>query len=179
MRSFAAHRRTFRFVGLVVFVLALSGPWGYDKIDVPAEFDCQRPFVRLYGDFCGLPISGLGMLVALGNAVGTLAQPGAFGAVEAGGLASMLLLAAGAIVILAPIAGLVWRLVGRDGKGLRLHAVWSVVALVVAVTLLAAQTPALLQLWGLWLYAAVTILVLAGEVAAIGKTTRDGLLTRA
>lgn len=167
MLSLTARMKTVRIFGLVCFVLALCGPWSYDKIDVPAEYECQAPFVRLYGDFCGLPISGLGILSGLGNALGALAQPGTFGAAAAGNVGSIMLFAAGVLVILAPSAGLIRRSVGRAGGQLRLHAALSLVALVVALTLLAAQTPALLQLWGLWLYAAVMMLVLAEDVAAM------------
>jgi hypothetical protein len=36
----------------------MLGPWMFDLINVPAEFTCSKPNVRLYGDFCGLPLSG-------------------------------------------------------------------------------------------------------------------------
>ncbi|HMS01246.1 MAG TPA: hypothetical protein PKE62_18530 [Anaerolineales bacterium] len=44
---------------LLLLILALLGPWMFDQINVPAEYDCSAPFIRLNGDFCGLPISGL------------------------------------------------------------------------------------------------------------------------
>lgn len=30
----------------------------FDLINVPAQYACDTPFVRLYGDFCGYPLSG-------------------------------------------------------------------------------------------------------------------------
>ena len=43
---------------LILFVISMLGPWMFDLINVPAEFTCSKPNVRLYGDFCGLPLSG-------------------------------------------------------------------------------------------------------------------------
>ena len=36
----------------------MFGPWIYDQINVPAQYTCSPPNVRLYGDFCGVPLSG-------------------------------------------------------------------------------------------------------------------------
>lgn len=42
-----------------LFILALLGPWYFDRIHVPAQLACEFPTIRLYGEFCGLPFSGL------------------------------------------------------------------------------------------------------------------------
>lgn len=47
-----------RGIFIPLFILALLGPWSFDRIHVPAQFACDFPNVRLYGDFCGLPFSG-------------------------------------------------------------------------------------------------------------------------
>lgn len=47
-----------RAMFIPLFILALLGPWSFDRIHVPAQFACQLPNIRLYGDFCGLPFSG-------------------------------------------------------------------------------------------------------------------------
>jgi len=52
------HRKILSFLVLVLLITTLIGPWGFDQINVPAEYACDSPFIRLYGDFCGLPISG-------------------------------------------------------------------------------------------------------------------------
>lgn len=49
-----------RTILLVIFIVSLLGPWGYDVIHVPAEYPCDLPNVRLYGDFCGIPIPWFG-----------------------------------------------------------------------------------------------------------------------
>jgi hypothetical protein len=51
------HRRTWRTVGLVALLIALAGPWAFDRIYVPMPYECTPPHVRLNDDFCGIPIS--------------------------------------------------------------------------------------------------------------------------
>jgi hypothetical protein len=38
-------------------VLAILGPWAFERLSVPAEYDCGPTNIRLEGDFCGSPIS--------------------------------------------------------------------------------------------------------------------------
>jgi hypothetical protein len=49
----------FRAAILSLFIASLAGPWMYDVIHVPAQYQCEKPFVRLGGDFCGIPMSGM------------------------------------------------------------------------------------------------------------------------
>jgi len=51
------HKQIWRWLILVLLILAITGPWGFDQTNVPAEFACNPPRIRLKGDFCGLPIS--------------------------------------------------------------------------------------------------------------------------
>lgn len=55
-------KNVWRAAILVVGLAALIGPWGFDRINVPAEFTCTPPNVRLEGDFCGLPLEGFRIL---------------------------------------------------------------------------------------------------------------------
>jgi hypothetical protein len=52
------HRRIWRTSALLLLVVALIGPWAFDRIHVPAEYPCSPPNFRIEGDFCGVPISG-------------------------------------------------------------------------------------------------------------------------
>lgn len=44
---------------LVSFLALTSGPWVFDRVWVPGEFDCTPPSIRLDENFCGLPLSGI------------------------------------------------------------------------------------------------------------------------
>lgn len=58
-----------RCILLLAFILALLGPWTFDQINVPAQYVCDKPFVRLEGDFCGYPMSGLETIKWFGGGV--------------------------------------------------------------------------------------------------------------
>jgi len=47
---------------LALLIIAMLGTWAFDQLNVPAQFPCEKPSVRLYGDFCGDPMSGFGAL---------------------------------------------------------------------------------------------------------------------
>ena len=57
--------RSLRFVFLGLLLLAIIGPWGYERISVPAQYPCHPPNVRLAGDFCGAPVSGAYIIFAV------------------------------------------------------------------------------------------------------------------
>jgi hypothetical protein len=48
---------------ITLLLVAIIGPWWYDLIYVPTQYTCSSPFVRLKGDYCGLPMSGIWIFV--------------------------------------------------------------------------------------------------------------------
>ena len=50
----------------------MLGPWTFDVINVPAQYTCEAPFVRLDGDFCGYPMSGFETIKWFGGGVFSL-----------------------------------------------------------------------------------------------------------
>ena len=46
--------RFWRVIILAMLMVSFVGPWFFDVIMVPAEYECNLPFVRLDDDFCGL-----------------------------------------------------------------------------------------------------------------------------
>ena len=69
MSTLIENKRTWRTAALILLAIAILGPWAYDLINVPAQYSCDGPNVRLEGDFCGLPIS---LLMGLGGFLGSL-----------------------------------------------------------------------------------------------------------
>jgi len=60
---FVRYKKNIRQAFLIIFIISIFGPWGFDRHSVPAEFPCT---FRLYGDFCGTPIPGVsGILMSL------------------------------------------------------------------------------------------------------------------
>jgi hypothetical protein len=66
MERINANPRIWRGIVLGLLLVALMGPWVFDQINVPAQYACSAPFIRLEGDFCGTPLSGLWILGAVG-----------------------------------------------------------------------------------------------------------------
>jgi hypothetical protein len=54
---FVKHKSILRQVTLALLFVSLLGPWAYDLLYVPGEYPCEWPIVRLYSDFCGMPMS--------------------------------------------------------------------------------------------------------------------------
>jgi hypothetical protein len=54
---------------LLLFLVAMIGPWVFDRINVPAAYACDSPHVRLEGDFCGLPLPGAWVVLSVFGAV--------------------------------------------------------------------------------------------------------------
>jgi hypothetical protein len=47
-----------RTLFLAMIVLSINGPWGYERLHVPAEYPCDPPNFRLDDDYCGSPLTG-------------------------------------------------------------------------------------------------------------------------
>ena len=58
----AERERIWRISVLGLLLLAILGPWTFEPIFVPAEYPCKAPFMRLEGDLCGTPMSGIPIL---------------------------------------------------------------------------------------------------------------------
>ena len=61
------HQRNLRMAFLILLVLTFIGPWVFERINVPAKYRCSPPNVRLEGDFCGVPLSGLQSILWIGS----------------------------------------------------------------------------------------------------------------
>ena len=141
------HKRIWRATILLLLLLALMGPWAFDKINVPAEYPCSPPNFRLEGDFCGVPLLGMrvflwtiggimGML--LGLVMGSPISTGSVGEILGASLYLILI-----ILILFPFISTL-RLM-RSGD-LRRNQIINIVVILSGFSRLH------LALWGLWLY---------------------------
>lgn len=57
MSFFAENKVLWRKLVPALFIISMLGPWMFDLLNVPAQYPCSKPSVRLYGDFCGYPMS--------------------------------------------------------------------------------------------------------------------------
>ena len=123
------NRNFIRPIILIVFVVTLIGPWMFDQINVPAEYACDKPFIRLEGDFCGIPLSGFRFF-------------------------SLFILVGLPILLLIPFfttALVIWKKDSHRLQTINLS-MWGL-ALILAVLVFGLQLQdKAFYLWGLWLY---------------------------
>lgn len=156
--------RLVRLVGIALVILALVGPWVYEQLYVPSEFECQYPIIRLDEDFCGSPIQGFWFITELVNVVISLVNhtsPDILGAKEIG---SLLLWFVGILVIIAPAISQILRLKSRRIRWAWVHiTVLTMVTGLAGFSLFQSRTYQPIQIWGLWLYAGSVFLVLVEQ----------------
>ena len=167
------HRRVWGFVILALLLMAVMGPWGFDVINVPAQYSCSAPFIRLKGDFCGESVSGVRGLSALLGAliVGTVTGRVAF--IDLGHIFLGILYVL--IALLPVISAVLWISTGRHQHQSIFHlAAWGLATIFIwfgfSVRLLTDTSqfhPG--KLWGLWLYTGLvsTVLILAVTAFAV------------
>lgn len=162
------HKRFWRTAVFILLLIAIIGPWSMDKIYVPAEYVCSAA-IRLEGDFCGIPLSGLWIFTAiLGNffsvTVRLISDAQSLTNVTRELIFSILYL-----FLLVPLFTTLRLILGKN------HRFWSqglFLGLAVTVALLFwgqsnLSVPSL-TLWGFWLYVMVIITALIMEMFTIG-----------
>jgi hypothetical protein len=153
---------------LVLLLVAIMEPWTFDRIDVPSEYPCSAPFVRLEGDFCGMPLSGFITMVARLVKGATVFTDLAFGSLY--GLLSSLLL----LLLVVPVFSTLLLILGGDRRRWRVFhvAAWG---LAVGMGLLLVSRW-FWVLWGIWLYIGLagSALILEVLVLVAGRRPDQG-----
>ncbi len=58
MSTIVKNSSTWRAVALILLLIAMSGPWTYERVYVPPPKPCTAPNVQVEGDlYCGIPFS--------------------------------------------------------------------------------------------------------------------------
>jgi hypothetical protein len=171
------HLRVWRVAILVLLLVAIMGPWTFDRTHVPAEYPCA-PHVRLEGDFCGTPLSGIwvfswmvGGLINLGVRLATGATAFTDGAREL--LFSLLLL-----LLVAPFFSTLPLILGGDRRRWRMfHVVaWGLAVGIGLLLGLSGSSRLFWVLWGIWLYIGLagSALILEVLVLVAGRRPDQG-----
>ena len=175
------HKNDWRVVVLMIMPVAIAGPWFFDRINVPAEYTCSAPNIRLEGDFCGVPVTGLWLF--------RWGVPGFVysstelvkGAMTFLDWFRVLLFFLFLLLLVLPFISTLLLILRGDR---RRRQVFSIVAWVLAAGIgslglligLSRYLRLFWVLWGAWLYIvlAVSALILEGLVLAAGKRPSHG-----
>lgn len=172
---FVRYKHALRLAILALLIVSLLGPWGYDRIHVPAEYTCSLPNIRLYGDFCGMPMSWLsGFLLFAGAFFHILWQliTGTFNGRGGGELLGVLLLALPILPLFSSLLLLKKKAPFRL-RGFHLIA-WGLGCIFPVFILSFQPNVPILLLWGPWLYVLAAVGAVVVEIF-IQKHHQPGL----
>jgi hypothetical protein len=183
------NKRLWRVVFLVLLVVALSGPWFFDRIHVPSQYACSAPHVRLDEYFCGTPLTFVWLLGELTRTMISLVRGALSGWAPPVPLISVAIPSLLVTLLVMPLVSS-WLLIVRSDqrRWRRFHLVAlalaaAAVALALAMTGLAAGLDGLAGgfrvLWGLWLYIIVIAGMLLWEVLVSKRRQKDASLREA
>jgi hypothetical protein len=145
-----------------------------DRVNVPAEYPCSPPFVRLRGDFCGIPLSGAWMLSALASELANRAGLLIRGDATPADLRWGLLIVLFAVLALLPIIMALLSVLRGERHPLFRLVVWGVAIAWSLWYALAARMSPLFRIWGVWLYVGVACVSLGLEILALVGRRRSG-----
>ncbi len=178
MLKLRLHINGWQLLIFALVIVAIIGPWWYDLINVPAQYPCSH---RLYGDYCGIPMSGIWIFVILISRIFELTL-GIFNGNTVSSNTGNALLEIFLVVLIIISLGLPlvsqWLLIVR-GDRLRRQwfqiIAWSLSAgagLWFFVTnLISYRWP--WELWGLWLYIGLAVCVMIFEILKLAQGKRQ------
>jgi len=154
MSFIVENRVLWRWIVLILIILSMLGPWAFDLISVPAESPCNKPFVRLDGDYCGYPISGFQAFFMLAGGFFNIVA-GWIGGNFVGRGRELITILLGLIFFLPFFSTLpaIWKRDSRNWQTIHLIT-WGLacIPLLLYTLLLSQSRERFLHVWGLWIY---------------------------
>jgi len=162
------HKRVWRVAVLGVLLVAIAGPWIFERIPVPSEYSCS---IRLEGDYCGIPMSGAWLLSAMAGALVNMAVGLVTGTtVLADRIREFLFSLLGLLLVLPFFSTLLLILRGDRRRQLVFHvAAWSLAAGLGLWIGMSSYPKLFWVLWGIWLYVGLAASALILEVAMLAN----------
>lgn len=160
-----------RVAALVVLLVAIMGPWMFDRLSVPGQYACSDPNVRLDDDFCGSPVSLISWLGAAFGPRGMVVEllSGSGGEYEPRDIVGSCLFVCFLLLPALPFLSTLPLLLRGERRGLWVFhlTAWGLAAAISVFWLAADWHGAVsLRLWGAWLCAGVAVAMLAAEIWA-------------
>jgi len=162
----SSSKRTWRSGLVFLLLLAVAGPWTYDKINVPAEYACA---VRLYGDYCGVPLSGFEIFSMMAGGLGAVGLRLVTGETPFLKTLREFLFALGLLLLFLPfLSNLILTLRGDQGRFRRFHVAVLILALCLLLAAVLFGMPAFFgpiqASWGILLYTGLLSIALVFEL---------------
>jgi len=153
--------------------VAFLGPWTFDRIYVPSKYECSAPFIRLEGDFCGIPLSGIQVFFWLSSGLTARLVTGEFVISER--IREFLLISLFLLLPLLPILSTLLLILRGDHPR---RQVFTIIAWVLAIGFgifggLNNHPELYWEVWGIWLYIGLAISALILEILVILPNRQD------
>lgn len=160
------NKRVWRAVLPTLMVVSFFGPWAIsDRIDVPAQYECNWPYIRLEGDFCGWVQPGVRVFLLLAGAV--FSAGGRLLAGEARAARELLV----AVILLLPFVPVAVTLFaflrGMERRPWWWPVTWLLGAAVALYFLAGFGPQGVSYAWGAWLFALLALVMVVGEGVAL------------
>ena len=164
------HRCYWRTAVIALLMVAFIGPWVLERLYKPAEYECP---IRLDGNFCGLPQSGISLVFWLGSGLAAGLFTGEFSDPER--IREFLLISLFILLPVLPVLGTLLLIPDQDNR-LKQGFVIILWILAIGFGLFIGLTnyPELFwEVWGIWLYTALAISALVIEILVIFSTYKS------
>ena len=168
------HKKFWRAVILVVAVVAMMGPWNYEQVSVPSEFECSESNIRLDEDFCGVPLTGMFILRMMVSAFVYASVGLVTGNIALGEWARGLLFSLPLVLLVLPLFCTLLLILRGDRRRWQVVniAAWALVA-GMCLLLLISYYPELFWInWGLWTYIGLAVIALILEALTLRRQGR-------
>ena len=168
------HKTVWRVAILAVVLVAIMGPWSFDRISVPAEYSCSAPNIRLDDNFCGLPLPGIWnfrMMVSAFVYASVGLVTGAMAFVE---WARQFLYSLYLFLFVLPFFSTLLLILRGDRRGRQVFnvAAWGLAAGIGLLIGISRYPKLFLVVWGIWLYIGLAASALILEVLTLAAGRR-------
>ena len=160
------NKRIWRTVILIMLLVAMIGPWTFERINVPSKYPCTAPFIRLEGDFCGEPMSGIWILSLMVFGMFSSIMGLASGGIGFIDWARQFLFSSFLFLLIFPIITTILLIRGKDSRSLRvIHLIaWGMAIGFVFLLALSNFSSHLWELWGRTLFIGLAVSILTLEL---------------
>jgi hypothetical protein len=171
------HKRVWRVAVLVLLLMAIAGPWTLDLVFVPSGYSCSAPAIRLGGDYCGIPMSGIWVLAAMTGGLANMVVGLVTGTTVFTGRVREFSFSLLGLLLVLPFLSTLFMILRGDR---RCQLAFHVVALSLAVGLglllvgMSGYSNLSWVLWGIWLYVGLAASALILELVMLAARRRLG-----
>ncbi len=173
MLRISKHNHFWRVVPLIVLLVASMGPWFFDVIHVPSEYQCSPPFIRLDGDFCGTPMPGTIIFAFLAGGLIDMIDKLLVGQLVPTDLGRELLFSLSIFILLLPFISTLSLIRSEDSLRRQIFhmTAWGLAAGVGLLLGLPIYSTPSWELWGIWLFVgtAISSVIVEGNAGAGGS----------